>query len=221
MTDSAGAAAAASEAGTPAGAGLLDLTAGGVVEVDMVARFRTDPVGNTVAVAVLFGMLLALGAVAAAVAGRLSWRALPEWLTPVLALLGLGVAAYLSFVEVTGTMAVCGPVGDCNTVQQSPYARVAGVVPVGLLGVLGYVLLLAAWVVAVAGPARHGPFARVVLWGAALLGTAFSVYLTFLEPFVIGATCAWCVTSALVITLLLLQSTPTALAVRDGRPAAG
>jgi uncharacterized membrane protein len=221
MTDSAGAAAAAGEAGTPVGAGLLDLTAGGVVEVDMGARFRTDPVGNTVAVAVLFGMLLALGAVAAAVAGRLNWRALPEWLTPVLALLGLGVAVYLSFVEVTGAMAVCGPVGNCNTVQQSPYARVAGVVPVGLLGVVGYVLLLAAWVVAVAGPARHGPFARVVLWGAALLGTVFSVYLTFLEPFVIGATCAWCVTSALVITLLLLQSTPTALAVRDSRSAAG
>jgi uncharacterized membrane protein len=36
-----------------------------------------------------------------------------------------------------------------------------------------------------------------------VFGTLFSIYLTFLEPFVIGATCAWCVTSAIVMTALL------------------
>ena len=40
------------------------------------------------------------------------------------------------------------------------------------------------------------------MWLATLLGTLFSIYLTFLEPFVIGATCAWCITSALVMTLI-------------------
>ena len=35
-------------------------------------------------------------------------------------------------------------------------------------------------------------------------GTLFSIYLTFLEPFVIGATCAWCLTSALLMTILML-----------------
>jgi uncharacterized membrane protein len=75
-------------------------------------------------------------------------------------------------------------------------------------------------VVAVAGPLPSRPFALVVLWAATLLGTLFSVFLTFLEPFVIGATCAWCVTSALVMTLLLLLATPAALAVRAGQPPA-
>jgi uncharacterized membrane protein len=37
--------------------------------------------------------------------------------------------------------------------------------------------------------------------------TAFSVYLTFLEPFVIGATCMWCITSSVVVALLLLATT--------------
>jgi uncharacterized membrane protein len=37
-------------------------------------------------------------------------------------------------------------------------------------------------------------------------GTMFSIYLTFLEPFVIGATCAWCLTSAVLMTLLMLFS---------------
>ena len=44
-------------------------------------------------------------------------------------------------------------------------------------------------------------------------GTLFSIYLTFLEPFVIGATCAWCLTSAILMTtLLLLTVTPQRLA---------
>jgi uncharacterized membrane protein len=42
-----------------------------------------------------------------------------------------------------------------------------------------------------------------------VFGTLFSIYLTFLEPFVIGATCAWCLTSAvLMAALLALTATP-------------
>jgi uncharacterized membrane protein len=37
-------------------------------------------------------------------------------------------------------------------------------------------------------------------------GVLFSIYLTFLEPFVIGATCAWCLSSAVIMTLLLLTT---------------
>ena len=42
-------------------------------------------------------------------------------------------------------------------------------------------------------------------------GILFSIYLTFLEPFVIGATCAWCVTSAILMTVLFV------LTLRDGK----
>jgi uncharacterized membrane protein len=48
--------------------------------------------------------------------------------------------------------------------------------------------------------------ARVTLFALALVGTVFSIYLTFLEPFVIGATCAWCLTSSVVVTVLLWLS---------------
>jgi len=41
-------------------------------------------------------------------------------------------------------------------------------------------------------------------------GIAFSIYLTFLEPFVIGATCAWCLTSAIVMTALFWLAAPRA-----------
>jgi len=119
----------------------------------------------------------------------------------------MGIAAYLSFVEVTGTPAVCGPVGDCNAVQQSVHARLFGLLPVGVLGLAGYAAMLGAWAVARAGGGPMAGRARGALWGMAWVGTAFSAYLTFLEPFVIGATCAWCVSSALVMAVLLVAAT--------------
>ena len=120
----------------------------------------------------------------------------------VLALAGLGVATYLAHVEVRGIEAVCGPVGDCNTVQQSPYARLFGVVPIGVLGAAGFSAILVAW------GARRWASGRTAVWaGIAQLamtgcGTLFSIYLTFLEPFVIGATCLWCLSSAVIMTAL-------------------
>ena len=47
----------------------------------------------------------------------------------------------------------------------------------------------------------------ILVWGMALFGVIFSIYLTFLEPFVIGATCMWCITSAIVITLQFWAAT--------------
>jgi uncharacterized membrane protein len=129
------------------------------------------------------------------------------WLIPTLSIIGLIIAGYLSFVEVSGSEAVCGPVGDCNAVQQSSYAKLFGTLPIGVLGLAGYVGILAAWALAKYGPTHLRSNAILAMWGMTLFGVLFSIYLTFLEPFVIGATCAWCVSSAIVITLQFLGST--------------
>jgi uncharacterized membrane protein len=50
----------------------------------------------------------------------------------------------------------------------------------------------------------------LAMWGFCVFGVLFSIYLTFLEPFVIGATCLWCITSAVIMMLLLLHSTSAA-----------
>jgi uncharacterized membrane protein len=112
----------------------------------------------------------------------------------------------MAFVEVSGAQAVCGPVGDCNTVQQSEYARLLGV-PVGVLGVAGYAALIVGWTFSAIGPVRWNDTMTRALWAMAFLATLFSIYLTFLEPFVIGATCAWCLSSALLAALILLSTT--------------
>jgi uncharacterized membrane protein len=130
---------------------------------------------------------------------------------PWLALIGLAVAAYLTYVETQSVQAFCGPVGDCNAVQASPYARLWGILPVGLLGAFGYIAILAAWW------SRHrhwgwvSNYAPIALFGMALFGTIFSVYLTYLEIFIIKAVCIWCISSAVIIALLLLFSLDSTL----------
>ncbi|MFW6205878.1 MAG: vitamin K epoxide reductase family protein, partial [Gemmatimonadota bacterium] len=103
-------------------------------------RFLNDPLGNGIAVLVLLGMVIVLAlSVRAVYRPRRPLPEWPAWAIPALAVAGVLIASYMAFVEVTGTEAVCGPVGDCNRVQLSPYASVAGV-PVGVLGILGYLV---------------------------------------------------------------------------------
>ena len=96
------------------------------------------------------------------------------------------------------------------SVQSSPYSKVLGILPVGILGLAGYFAILAAWLVQRLGPASLNRLAALAMWGFAIFGVLFSIYLTFLEPFVIGATCIWCISSAVLMILTLLISTPAA-----------
>ena len=171
-------------------------------------KFQLDPVGNSLSVVVLIGMVISLAVMAVRWRSQEKTKARSKlhWVVPVLALAGLFVAGYLAFVESTGAEAVCGPVGDCNTVQQSEYAFLFGVISVGLVGMLSYIAILGAWLIDRWGSERLADLAQAAIFLLAFVGTLFSMYLTFLEPFVIGATCAWCLTSAVVITTLMLLS---------------
>jgi uncharacterized membrane protein/glutaredoxin len=179
-------------------------------------RFARDPVANGLAIAVLG--LMALVAAAAARRMPAAWRdgGRAHWPVPVLALAGLAISGYLAYVETSGAAAVCGPVGNCNAVQQSDYARLLGV-PIAVLGVYVYVAVLAAWAISLRRRSALGPWAHRLLVVLAAAGVAFSAYLTFLEPFVIGATCLWCLASALIMTALLWISTRVApVTAREG-----
>jgi uncharacterized membrane protein/thiol-disulfide isomerase/thioredoxin len=171
-------------------------------------KFSRDVAGNTIAVITLFAMLACIIGVGVIFISDKSIRAWPEWTIIILALIGLGVAIYLTFIETTQSEAFCGPVGDCNSVQQSPYALLFGLIPVGLLGIVGYIFILISWII------RHFTqnqkirnIFTLTIWIMAWFGVFFSIYLTFLEPFVIGATCMWCITSAVVMTLILIAVT--------------
>lgn len=175
-------------------------------------KFAHDPAGNTLAVIVLAGMVAMVGYTAitfydAETAPRPAWQ---QWAIPLLSLIGIGVASYLAYVEAADVQAVCGPVGDCNTVQQSPYARLFGIISIGMVGVIGYSAIIVGWLISRSAQGQLARMASLTLFTMTLLGTLFSIYLTFLEPFVIGATCAWCVTSAVIMTALLWLTIPIA-----------
>jgi uncharacterized membrane protein len=113
-----------------------------------------------------------------------------------LALAGIGVATYIAIAEAGGGAPACVAGGHgCATVAESRYSHIAGV-NVAVLGIVGYVLLLAAAL-------ARGDLARFGGLAVALVGCGFSIYLTYLELFVIDAICQWCVASAVLMTLLL------------------
>ena len=114
--------------------------------------------------------------------------------TVVVALIGLGIATYLTIVHYAGGAPVCAIAHGCETVQKSRYAEFAGV-PVAVLGLLGYVGILASLV-------KDTETSRTVTAFIAITGLAFSGYLTYLELFTIHAICIWCVGSALCMLAL-------------------
>jgi uncharacterized membrane protein len=121
----------------------------------------------------------------------------------VLSLLGLFLSAYLYLYKIgrIGSLA-CGA-GGCETVQQSPWSRFAGL-EVSLIGVAGYAgLLLVSLVALQPGPSsRRWPTTLLLLLSG--LGVAFTAYLTYLELFVIHAICRWCVGSAVIILSIFI-----------------
>jgi uncharacterized membrane protein len=118
----------------------------------------------------------------------------------VLALAGLAVAGYLTVAHFRGEILVCG-VGDCQTVQNSPYAEIAGV-PIALLGAGMYLTLMGLGVARWCWPGKRDVFTTVA-FGLALAGALYAAYLTYLEIWVIRAICQWCVVSALLTSVIL------------------
>jgi uncharacterized membrane protein/thiol-disulfide isomerase/thioredoxin len=177
-----------------------------------VAEPAPDPVGFTLAGVVLAGMAVTFSYATLRVTmarqrlcqfnrnpvTRAKTRAIPF-----LVVLGLGVAAYLAYVEVSRVEAVCGPVGECNIVQGSAYAVVLGV-PVAVWGVLNYLAVGVLWAGQRHLPGRRANLLVLGLLGLTLFGTLFSIYLTCLELFVIRAICAWCLSSAVITTIVML-----------------
>jgi uncharacterized membrane protein len=119
----------------------------------------------------------------------------------VFAALGIADAFYDSYAVYTGQLLWCPPpIDGCNTVANSPYARVFGV-PLGYLGVVFYLVMFA-----LAALLLFDPFSRGLRLGAlvyAALGVSGSIYFMYIQFAFIHAFCIYCSISA-VLTLLLL-----------------
>ena len=116
-----------------------------------------------------------------------------------IATIGLGIATYLTIVHYAGGEPVCAVAHGCATVQKSDYAQIAGA-PVALLGVLGYLTILASLV-------RDTEATRTAAAFLSIGGLAFSGWLSYVEVFELDAICIWCVGSAICMALLAIITT--------------
>lgn len=120
----------------------------------------------------------------------------------ILSLVGGIDSAYLAWLKLTGSVAACKNIGDCEAVNSSVYAEIAGV-PIALLGLLGYLAILALIVLELRYPAwKEG--LRLAFFGFTLAGTIYSIYLTYVEVAILRAICPFCVISALVMVGLFI-----------------
>lgn len=133
----------------------------------------------------------------------------PTYLTTfivVLAVLGFAISTY-AFLHfhafASGSVCNISATFNCDVVNRGPYSSIAGI-PIALIGMAGYAFL------AIAGfMQRRHPEERplsVVLIAATSLAFLFSLYLTAIEVFILEAFCILCLTSLLIITLILFAS---------------
>ena len=123
-----------------------------------------------------------------------------------LTILGLLVSVYMTVYKYTGNEGMCLGSGDCNTVNASRYSEIelAGMlVPVALIGVGGYLAILATLLFE-----KKYDFLRqngmMLLFGLTLMGFLFSMYLVYVEVAILGAYCPFCVTSQATMTLIFI-----------------
>ena len=122
-----------------------------------------------------------------------------------LALVTLGIAAYLVQAHYSGTPVVCST-GGCDAVEQSRYSDVFGI-PVALIGLLGSAAILMTLV-------RGDLLARAAGLALASSGLVFAVYLVVVQLAVLHAVCEWCIAND---SLLAVIAALAAVRARAGR----
>ena len=162
---------------------------------------------------------------------RRIWRRLrgihPGLVLAALDLVGLGIASYLTSVELTpGGTPVCTigglHIGNCEDVARSSYSHPFFGIPVAVYGVF---LSLTLFVLAIAWW-RNGNYKLLLAhYGLSLIGVAFEGWFQFAQIFLIGAVCIWCEAYGIslvlrfIIALWVFLRTPKPGSEEDQEPA--
>jgi uncharacterized membrane protein len=117
---------------------------------------------------------------------------------------GLLVSIYMTIFKLTNNDAMCLGSGGCSFVNASRYSEINGF-PVAAVGVIGFLALMITLFLERRSEffSDNGPLLE---FGMSLMGVLYSIYLTYLEIYVIRHWCPFCVTSAIAITLVFILS---------------
>jgi uncharacterized membrane protein len=122
-----------------------------------------------------------------------------------LALAGIFISLYLTLYKMGVIGELSCSIGSCETVNTSKWSRFLGL-PVAAWGLLFYLDVFAVAILSTFPRFEDERAFSIVLVAESLVGVLFSAWLTYLELGVIHAICIWCVTSAVIVTLILLVS---------------
>jgi uncharacterized membrane protein len=122
----------------------------------------------------------------------------------VLAGLGLLDSIYLAWLKFSGQYALCGPIGNCESVNSSQYSEIYGI-PIAVLGAGAYLTIIVLLLLE-----RRGSFwseySLMIVFGISLIGVLYSIYLTYVEITILREICPYCVISAVILVALLILS---------------
>ncbi|HIE24570.1 MAG TPA: vitamin K epoxide reductase family protein [Anaerolineales bacterium] len=121
------------------------------------------------------------------------------------AIIGLLDAVYLTWIKLSHNETLCAPgLGDCFTVNTSRYSEIFGI-PIAILGMATYLAIIG-----ILFFEKRVDFLKenglLALFGISLVGVLYSIYLSYLEEFVLHAWCPYCILSAIVISIIFVIS---------------
>jgi uncharacterized membrane protein len=139
------------------------------------------------------------------------------YLMLVFAFIGIADAFYDSYAIYTGQLLWCPPpIDGCNTVANSPYARIFGV-PLGYFGLVIYLHMFALAAILAFDPFSRGLRAGALLYAA--LGVFSSICFMYIQITFIHAFCVYCLISAILTLLLFIAALAHFRATRRGQAA--
>jgi uncharacterized membrane protein len=137
-----------------------------------------------------------------------------------LALAGIFISLYLTLYKLGIIGELSCSIGSCETVNTSKWSRFLGL-PVAAWGLLFYLDVFALALIGTFARFEDEPVISAVLTTEAAIGVLFSAWLTYLELGVIHAICIWCVTSAIIVTIILVVSAIDLREMRQVRVGSG
>lgn len=135
---------------------------------------------------------------------KLDWMLVGWWLAVVCAVIGLADSIYLTWLKVSGGLAACGGIGDCESVNVSIYSQINGI-PIALLGAGAFFAILL-FLFLESRDDFIGDWSPMIVFGLSLTGTLYSIYLTYIEIAVLKAICPYCVVSAIAVLIIFVIS---------------
>jgi uncharacterized membrane protein len=118
-------------------------------------------------------------------------------------IIGFLDSAYLVYVKIFHAPIYCTPgLGDCASVQNSQWSTLWGI-PIAVFGALAYLALIGCYLLE-RKVTLLGRYSIYILFGISFFGFLYSLYLTWLEFFVIHAMCQWCILSAICMTIIFI-----------------